>query len=68
MDKDIRWVKTHCARMDHGGCSVVVGVKNNRIVKIKGDPEGFLNKGYVCYKGIAAHARLNHPDRLRNPL
>jgi anaerobic selenocysteine-containing dehydrogenase len=68
MDKGIRWIKTHCARMDHGGCSVVVGVKNNQIVKIKGDPEGFLNKGYVCYKGIAAHARLNHPDRLRNPL
>ena len=42
MDKDIRWVKTHCARMDHGGCSLMVGVKNNRIVKIKGDPEGFL--------------------------
>ncbi len=68
MDNDIRWVKTHCARMDHGGCSLVVGVKNNEIVKIKGDPEGFLNKGYVCYKGIASHARLNHPQRLKNPL
>jgi anaerobic selenocysteine-containing dehydrogenase len=68
MDKDIRWVKTHCARMDHGGCALMVGVKNNKIVKIKGDPEGFLNKGYVCYKGIASHERLNHPDRLKNPL
>jgi anaerobic selenocysteine-containing dehydrogenase len=68
MDNDIRWVRTQCARMDHGGCSLMAGVKNNKIVKIKGDPEGFLNKGYVCYKGIASHARLNHPDRLKHPL
>jgi anaerobic selenocysteine-containing dehydrogenase len=68
MDKNIRWVKTHCARMDHGGCALIVGVKNNTIVKIKGDPEGFLNKGYVCYKGITSHARLNHPQRLKHPL
>ena len=36
--------------MDHGGCALLVGVKNNRIVKIKGDPDGFLNKGYICPK------------------
>lgn len=68
MDNGIRWVKTHCARMDHDGCGLLVAVKNNRIVKIKGDPEGFLNKGYVCYKGIASHERLGHPGRLKNPL
>ncbi|MGD2038857.1 MAG: molybdopterin-dependent oxidoreductase [Desulfobacterales bacterium] len=68
MQDDIRWVKTHCGRMDHGGCSLIVGVKNNKIVKVKGDPEGFLNKGYVCAKGIASPDRLNHPDRLKNPL
>ena len=54
--------------MDHGGCALIVGVKENRIVKIKGDPEGFLNKGYVCPKGLASHDRLGHPDRLKHPL
>ena len=49
MQDDIRWVKTHCGRMDHGGCALIVGVKNNKIVKIKGDPEGFLNKGFDFY-------------------
>ena len=68
MQDEIRWIKTHCARMDHGGCALVVGVKNNQIVKIKGDPAGFLNKGYVCVKGILSHERLRHPDRLRYPL
>jgi len=68
MDKDIRWVRTHCGRMDHGGCSLLVGVKRNSIVGVRGDPDGFLNKGYICAKAIASPDRLNHPDRLRYPL
>lgn len=68
MAEEIRWVKTHCARMDHGGCSLLVGVKDNKIVQIKGDPEGYLNKGYTCYKGRVSADRLTHPDRLRYPL
>ena len=65
---DIRWEKTHCARMDHGGCALLVGVKNNRIVQVKGDPEGYLNKGYTCIKGRVSPDRLTHPDRLKYPL
>ncbi|HSM73588.1 MAG TPA: molybdopterin-dependent oxidoreductase [Desulfobacterales bacterium] len=68
MTDDIRWVKTHCARMDHGGCGLLVGVEGNQIVKIKGDPEGFLNRGYVCHKGRVSAERLTHPDRLKQPL
>jgi len=68
MQDEIRWVKTHCGRLDHGGCLLAVGVKNNRIVKVKGDPSGYLNRGYLCVKGAVAHERLNHPDRLKNPL
>jgi anaerobic selenocysteine-containing dehydrogenase len=68
MSEEIRWVKTHCARMDHGGCALLVGFRDNRIIEIKGDPEGILNEGYTCYKGIVSPDRLNHPDRLRYPL
>jgi anaerobic selenocysteine-containing dehydrogenase len=68
MSEDLRWVKTHCARMDHGGCSLLVGVKDNQIVQVKGDPQGYLNKGYTCYKGKVSADRLNHPNRLRYPL
>ncbi len=68
MQDNLQWMKTHCGRLDHGGCSILVGVKDNHIVKIKGDPEGFLNKGYVCVKGSVAHKRLTHPDRLTHPL
>jgi len=68
MGDDIRWMKTHCARMDHGGCGLLVGVKGNEIVKVKGDPDGFLNKGYICPKGVVSPDRLTHPDRLKYPL
>ena len=54
--------------MDHGGCALLVGVRDNAIVQIKGDPEGYLNKGYICYKGRVSADRLSHPDRLRHPL
>ena len=68
MDESLSWFRTHCARMDHGGCMLRVGVRDNRIVKIKGDPEGYLNRGYVCPKGLASPDRLTHPDRLTRPL
>jgi anaerobic selenocysteine-containing dehydrogenase len=54
--------------MDHGGCALLVGVKGNRIEQVKGDPQGYLNRGYTCYKGRVSADRLTHPDRLRYPL
>lgn len=68
MKEDIRWIRTHCSRMDHGGCAIRVGVRDGRVVRIVGDPEGFLNRGYVCPKGLALGQKLEHPDRLRRPL
>jgi len=68
MTDKISWIKTHCARMDQGGCGLIAGVKDNSIIKIKGDPDGFLNKGYICPKGLASPDRLTHPDRLKHPL
>jgi anaerobic selenocysteine-containing dehydrogenase len=61
-------VKTYCARMDHGGCGLLVHVEDGKIVRIEGDPESPLNRGSVCAKGVAQMERLNHPDRLRHPL
>ena len=68
MVEKIHWVKTHCARMDHGGCGLLVGIRDGRIVEVKGNPNGVLNKGYICSKGRVTAERLNHPKRLRYPL
>ncbi len=66
--KDQQWIKTHCARMDHGGCALDVFVKDGIISKIKGDPKGYLNQGYVCNKARIMPHILNHPKRLKHPL
>jgi anaerobic selenocysteine-containing dehydrogenase len=61
-------IKTFCARMDHGGCGLLVEIEAGKIVGVKGDPDCSLNRGTICAKGVAQIERLNHPDRLRHPL
>ena len=61
-------VKTFCARMDHGGCGLLLEVENGKIIRVKGDPDCSLNRGTICAKGIAQIERLAHPERLRHPL
>jgi len=61
-------VKTYCARMDHGGCGILVHVENGKITKIEGDTDSPINRGTICAKGLAQIERLNHPDRLLYPM
>ncbi|MBI4765901.1 MAG: molybdopterin-dependent oxidoreductase [Deltaproteobacteria bacterium] len=63
-----RVFKTHCSRMDHGGCGLLVEVAEGRIKKIKGDPQCPISHGYICPKGLASFDRTIHPDRLTRPL
>jgi len=68
MAEDTRRIRTHCSRMDHGGCGIILEAKGNRIVSIKADPKGFLNKGHICVKGMNAAGLIDHPARLKHPL
>ncbi len=68
MMPDSYWIRTHCARMDHGGCGLLVQIEDGQIVQVKGDKDHPRSRGYICSKGMASPERLNHPDRLRNPL
>ncbi len=60
-------VKSHC-RMCHGGCGILVYVKDGKIAKIAGDPDCPINHGTLCSKGIAASQLVYHPDRLTYPV
>jgi len=60
-------VKSHC-RMCHGGCGVLVYVKDGKVVKIAGDPDCPINHGTLCTKGIASTQLAYHPDRLTYPV
>ncbi|MCY4425601.1 MAG: molybdopterin-dependent oxidoreductase [Halieaceae bacterium] len=59
--------RTHC-KICTAQCGLLVEVENNRITRVKGDPEHPLSKGYTCPKGRAL-GRLHHqPDALSQPL
>ena len=59
--------KSHC-RMCHGGCGVLVYVKDGKVAKIAGDPDCPINHGTLCTKGLASAQLAYHPDRLTYPV
>ena len=63
----ITWGKAPC-RYCGVGCSVLVGVKDGKIVTTKGDPAGPVNKGLNCIKGYFLSKALYGKDRLTKPL
>lgn len=65
--KGITWSKAPC-RYCGVGCSVLVGVKDGKIVATKGDPAGPVNKGLNCIKGYFLSKALYGKDRLTKPL
>lgn len=60
-------IKSNC-RGCHGGCGVLVSVKNGRITGIEGDPDFPGNRGTMCSKGLAFQQLVYHPDRVVHPL
>jgi anaerobic selenocysteine-containing dehydrogenase len=49
-------------------CGVVLDIEGDQIVKIKGDFEHPLSKGYTCPKGRAIGRAHHHPDAILQPL
>jgi predicted molibdopterin-dependent oxidoreductase YjgC len=50
------------------GCTLVLNVKENRIVKVTSDREKGMNKGWTCVKGRFGFDYVHSPDRLSTPL
>ncbi len=61
-----RWVRTTCGYCSVG-CGMYVGVRDDRIVATKGDPDHPVNRGRLCPKGLAEHLPIHAPGRLRTP-
>lgn len=55
-------------RICHGGCGALIHVRDNRVVRVTGDPNSPMSKSWMCVKGANSAAIANHPDRLRTPL
>ena len=55
-------------RSCHGGCGVLLHVKDGRLVKVEGDRDSPLNHGRLCPIGTATVDIANHPARLKHPM
>ena len=66
-DEGIRWDKAPC-RFCGTGCSVLVGVKDDKVVASQGDPDAPVNRGLNCIKGYFLPKIMYGKDRLTQPL
>jgi anaerobic selenocysteine-containing dehydrogenase len=60
-------LKSVC-RSCHGGCGVLLHVKDGVLLKVEGDRESPLNHGRLCPIGTVTADLVYHPDRLKYPL
>ena len=66
-DKQVdHWVKGVC-RFCGTGCGVMVGVKNKKVVTVKGDPNNH-NAGFLCLKGALMVPIIYAKERITQPL
>lgn len=49
-------------------CRFVVTIDNGQIIKLEGDPNHPVTRGFVCKKGKALIQRFYHPDRIVHPM
>jgi nitrate reductase NapA len=66
-DLDLRWSKAPC-RYCGTGCGVEVGVKDGRVVAVRGDEKSPVNRGLLCVKGYHLPGMLYGEDRLKYPM
>ncbi len=66
-DADLTWSKAPC-RFCGTGCGVEVGVKDGRVMSVRGDEASPVNRGLLCVKGYHLPGFLYGEDRLTHPM
>lgn len=61
-------LRTTCNRDCPDACSIVATVENDRVVRIQGDREHPVTRGFLCYRTSHFLERQYHPERLTTPL
>jgi len=52
----------------HNHCGVLVHVRNGMVVKVRGNPDHPISRGFICERALRAPKWLYHKDQLRYPL
>ncbi|MBN2060367.1 MAG: formate dehydrogenase subunit alpha [Deltaproteobacteria bacterium] len=50
------------------GCSILLGIRAGKIVRVRGNEKSPVNQGGLCVKGRYGLDFVHHPDRLTRPL
>ena len=61
-------IKTTCNRDCPDACGIVATVEDGRIVRIQGDPDHPVTRGFLCYRTSRFLERQYDPDRLTSPM
>jgi anaerobic selenocysteine-containing dehydrogenase len=61
-------VKTTCNRDCPDACGIVATVDDGRVVKIQGDPDHPVTRGFLCYRTSRFLERQYDPSRVTSPL
>jgi len=64
---ELRKVPTICSYCGVG-CTLVLNVKENRLIKVTTDKDLGVNRGWTCVKGRFGFDYVHSPGRLREPL
>ncbi len=70
-DNDVKIIKTTTWSPGpgcHGGCGILVHVKNDKVIKVEGDPDHPWNQGRLCSRCLSMTQYMYHKDRLKKPL
>src|SRR5947209_1583879 len=62
-----RWVQSACVLCSNG-CGLDIGVKDGRIVGVRGRASDVVNRGRLGPKGLHGWEANHSPDRLTSPL
>nr|MBA5585981.1 molybdopterin-dependent oxidoreductase [Anaerobacillus isosaccharinicus]QOY35740.1 molybdopterin-dependent oxidoreductase [Anaerobacillus isosaccharinicus] len=62
--QEVKMICSYCGT----GCNLITEIEDNKIVKVRGDKEGAVNKGQTCIKGAFAFNYVHAEDRLTSPL
>jgi formate dehydrogenase alpha subunit len=63
-EKEVKTICPYCGV----GCSIYLGVRGRKIVRVRGAKGNGINQEGLCVKGRFGLDFVNHPDRLTQPL
>jgi len=61
-------VKTTCNRDCPDACGIVATVEDGKVIRLQGDPEHPVTRGFLCYRTSRFLERQYDPERLTTPM